>query len=68
MEATDRPQTKAEALALAQEWGHTRSHWNSVAHLENGVAVCAQADAAEVQRLAALWTMLPEQEGEQSNG
>jgi hypothetical protein len=59
-----RPRTKAEALLLAQAWGHTLSHWNEC-HMADpgpgGIAACAQADAGEVQRLAALWTMLPEE-------
>src|SRR5271154_6640152 len=58
------PTTKAEALAQAQEWGSVRSHWNdilgSAPDNATGIALAAQADAAEVQRLAALYSMLPD--------
>lgn len=57
------PRTKSEALLLAQAWGRTLSHWNEcLTHAPDAAtatAACAQADAAEVQRLAALATMLP---------
>lgn len=57
---TFRPRTKAEALELAHAWGNTLSHqdqcWTGG---RIDVAMAAAADAAEVQRLAALATMLP---------
>jgi hypothetical protein len=58
------PRTKDEALALAQAWGRSLSHWNACKSATDGpeaISTCAQADAAEVQRLAALWTMLPDE-------
>ena len=61
---TIKPRTKAEALEMALKWGNEWSHWNL--HIEVGedrgqaLAACAQHDAAEVQRLAALHSMLPE--------
>lgn len=69
---TTRPRTKAEALEMAQRWGTQWSHWN--AHLEHvedrnqAFVTCAQHDAAEVQRLAALHSMLPEQANGESHG
>lgn len=61
---TFQPRTKDEALALAQAWGRTLSHWNECLTAAPDAAAatvaCAQADAAEVQRLAALAAMLPE--------
>lgn len=73
----DIPRTKAEALALALEWGHTRSHLNAMMAVENYIpssvqgemaqpdrqatlVATARADAAEVERLAALHAMLPD--------
>jgi hypothetical protein len=63
--ATASPQTKGQALALARMWGRTLSHWNECANASpddtaRAMAESARADAAEVQRLAALWTMLPD--------
>lgn len=66
MEPTDRPRTKAEALEMAQKWGSEWSHWNEHARADgstNALVTCAQHDAAEVQRLAALWVMLPDEKG-----
>lgn len=59
---TFEPRTKDEALALAQAWGRTLSHQDECWRLDNTLdaAMAAAADAAEVQRLAALATMLPE--------
>lgn len=61
------PHTRAHALLLAQAWGHTLSHWKTMIgdSLDPDTrrfaqAATAQADAAEVQRLAALWSMLPD--------
>lgn len=57
------PKTKEECLEQALRWGSTLSHWNEVATLHNGdpmaIAIIAQADAAEVARLSALYSMLP---------
>ncbi len=60
------PQTKAACLRQALEWGTTRSHLNTMMSVENGpeqrqqtLVATAQADAAEVVRLAALYPVLP---------
>lgn len=60
------PKTKAEARMLGQAWGHTLSHNDECFNGgPDGTSfqpdVCAVADAAEVQRLAALHSMLPEE-------
>lgn len=65
IDESSQPRTKAEALALAQAWGHTLSHNDMCFNGgSDGMSfqpdVCATANAAEVQRLAALWTMLPD--------
>ena len=69
-----KPRTKAEALEMALQWGHGWSHWNEHCGMTDNTTDnagadrrrawvdCAQHDAAEVARLAALWTMLPEGE------
>ena len=65
----DQPQTKEEALYMAQKWGNEWSHWNQVAEAlgspdapggHYAPVICAQWDAAEVQRLSALFPMLPD--------
>lgn len=57
------PKTKEECLEQALRWGSTLSHCNEIAQLASdnatAVALCAQADAAEVARLSALYSMLP---------
>lgn len=66
---TSKPQTKAEALEMAQKWGSDWSHWNEHAdHARSegvgtgqALVTTAQHDAAEVQRLAALHSMLPDE-------
>lgn len=67
LEPTSKPRTKAEALEMALKWGSEWSHWNAHANAENqqqAYVTCAQHDAAEVQRLAALHSMLPDSIGE----
>jgi hypothetical protein len=64
------PATRAEALLLAHAWGSTLSHQNVIMGLERidehgprrgeTLTWVARADAAEVERLAALAQMLPE--------
>lgn len=64
LKPTDQPRTKAEALEMALKWGSEWSHWNEHADPENqrqAYVTCAQHDTAEVQRLAALHSMLPEE-------
>lgn len=67
---SEQPRTKQEALAEALLWGKTRSHWNECATAsmkpEGGFgpeawSETARADAAEVQRLAALADLLPDE-------
>lgn len=67
------PETKAECLELAQRWGHTLSYNNLMLDMEPGtegehrqqtLIHIAQADAAEVARLAALFPILPETIGD----
>jgi hypothetical protein len=57
------PKTREHALALAQAWGRTLSHWNDCATTApdraTAIPLAAQADAAEVQRLCALAAVLP---------
>lgn len=57
------PETKAECLALALEWGRERSYHNVMLDLApdnaTGVLLTIQADAAEVAQLSALYPMLP---------
>lgn len=67
------PRTRQEALAQALRWGRTLSHNDAMLMTESDPAdrprtlvAIVQADAAEVQRLAALWTMLPDAEGASS--
>lgn len=63
------PTTRQEALEQALQWGRTLSHHNLMLGTEGDyndrprtLVAIVQADAAEVQRLAALWTMLPDAE------
>ena len=68
-----KPRTKAEALEMAQMWGNEWSHWNEHCSMTDNTTDnagadrrlawvhCAQHDAAEVQRLAALHSMLPDE-------
>jgi hypothetical protein len=67
---TSRPRTKAEALEMALKWGGEWSHWNEHSAMSvqesdesrrSAWVTSAQHDAAEVQRLAALHSMLPEE-------
>lgn len=67
------PECKADALHMALKWGSEWSHWNDHCSMTDNTSDnagadrrlawvhCAQHDAAEVARLAALWTMLPDE-------
>lgn len=58
------PTTKDECLEQARRWGSTLSHNNMLMSLASSnaeaIPAIAIADAAEVARLSALYTMLPE--------
>lgn len=55
MSATpDIPRTKAEALAQALEWGHTRSHMNTMMAVENYIPSSVQGEMAQPDRQATL--------------
>lgn len=63
------PLTKTEALYMAQRWGTTWSHHNDILAYaaedgkqthQQALAMIAVADAAEVARLSALHSMLPD--------
>lgn len=65
MKGTDNwpvPETKEECLEVANRWGSTLSHWNQIhdpERVSEAIAFSAMADAAEVARLSALYSMLP---------
>lgn len=68
LEPTDTPETREEAVHMAQQWGTKWSHWNEMAEAQNpedaSSMVLARsqthvADAAEVTRLVALASVLP---------
>jgi hypothetical protein len=64
------PKTREHAIALAQAWGHRLSHSNEcwVEQPEGGqrflVDMAARADAAEVDRMVALASVLPSEKDE----
>jgi hypothetical protein len=58
LDVDSEPKTAAEAFWMASQWGHRWSEWNRFASAMGGnpeaIVLCAQADAAQSQRLIAI--------------
>jgi hypothetical protein len=58
LDVNSEPKTAGEAFWMASQWGHRWSEWNRFATAMGGnpeaIVLCAQADAAQSQRLIAI--------------